>query len=104
MSAGAGTTPSAARTRPPPPARSAPATARCAGCAPTSRAIDGALQARRSQRPTLEELGTAIEDSLDQLADSPPERGGLLPLRAGVAAVAAVLGALLAVGHGFALP
>ncbi len=66
--------------------------------------IDAALQARRSQRPTLEELGAAIEDSLDDLAESPAQRGAPLPLRAGVAAFAAVLGALLAVGHGFALP
>jgi eukaryotic-like serine/threonine-protein kinase len=66
--------------------------------------IDAALQTRRSRRPTLEELGTAIEDSLDQLAENPPGRSSPLPLRAGVAAAAAVLGALLAVGHGIALP
>jgi serine/threonine protein kinase len=66
--------------------------------------IDAALQTRCSQRPTLEELGTAIEVSLDQLAQAPTRRGALLPLRAAAAATAAVLGALLAVGHGFALP
>jgi eukaryotic-like serine/threonine-protein kinase len=66
--------------------------------------IDGALQSRLSQRPTLEELGTAIEDSLDRLDDRPPQRSAVLPLRAGVAAAAAVLGGLLAVGHGIALP
>ncbi len=66
--------------------------------------IDAALRASRSQRPTLEELGAALEDSLDDLDESPPRRAGPLPLRAGAAAAAAVLGALLAVGHGFALP
>ena len=66
--------------------------------------VDAALQVRLSQRPTLEELGTAIEDSLDQLAEEAPQRRAPLPLRAGVAAAAAVLGAWLAVGHGFALP
>ncbi len=69
-----------------------------------SATIDAALQARRSQRPTLEELGTAIEDSLSQLAEEPPRRAAPLPLRAGIAAAAAVLGAWLAVGHGIALP
>jgi serine/threonine protein kinase len=69
-----------------------------------SATIDAALQARHSQRPTLEELGAAIEDSLDQLADDPPHRSAPLPLRAGIAAAAAVLGAWLAVGHGIALP
>jgi serine/threonine protein kinase len=66
--------------------------------------IDAALQARRRFRPTLEELGTAIEDSLDRLAEDPPHRAPPLFLRAGVAAAAAMLGAWLAVGHGIALP
>jgi serine/threonine protein kinase len=66
--------------------------------------IDAALKARRSNRPTLEELGTAIENSLDRLAEDPPHRASPVLLRAGVAAAAAVLGALLAVGHGVALP
>jgi serine/threonine protein kinase len=66
--------------------------------------IDAALLARRSQRPTLEELGTAIEDSLDQLGDEPPHRAAGVPLRAAVALVAAAFGAWLAVGHGIALP
>jgi serine/threonine protein kinase len=66
--------------------------------------IDAALQARRSQRPSLEELGTAIEASLDRLAEEPPQRAASLTLRAGIAAAAAVLGAWLAVGHGIALP
>jgi serine/threonine protein kinase len=66
--------------------------------------IDAALQPRRSSRPTLEELGSSIESSLDLLADDPPRRAAPVLLRAGVAAAAAVLGAWLAVGHGVALP
>jgi eukaryotic-like serine/threonine-protein kinase len=69
-----------------------------------STTIDAALRARSSLRPTLEELGAAIEVSLDELADQPPHRAAPLPLRAGIAAAAAVLGAWLAVGHGIALP
>jgi serine/threonine protein kinase len=61
--------------------------------------IDACLEPRPSRRPSLEELGTAIEDTLDLLADHPPRPTGSLRLRLGVAAAAAVLGAWLAVGH-----
>jgi serine/threonine protein kinase len=61
--------------------------------------VDACLEPRPTRRPSLEELGTAIEDALDLLADHPPRQAGSLPLRLGVAAVAAVLGAWLAVGH-----
>ncbi|MEX2107960.1 MAG: serine/threonine-protein kinase [Solirubrobacterales bacterium] len=66
--------------------------------------IDACLDARPSRRPSLEELGTAIEDSLDQLAEAAPQVAHPLGLRLGVAAVAAALGAWLAVGHGALLP
>jgi serine/threonine protein kinase len=66
--------------------------------------IDACLEARPTRRPPLEELGVAIEDSLDLLADHPPRPTGSLRLRIGVAAAAAVLGAWLAVGHVAFLP
>ncbi len=69
-----------------------------------SDAIDRCLQARPDRRPQLEELGDAIESSLDRLADHPPQRGHSLRLRLGAVAVAAVLGAWLAAGHGALLP
>jgi serine/threonine protein kinase len=69
-----------------------------------SEAIDASLQPRPAHRPTLEELGTAIEDSLELLAERPPRAAHPVGLRLGVAAAAAVLGALLAVGHGAFLP
>jgi serine/threonine protein kinase len=67
-------------------------------------AIDAALTPRCSVRPSLEEIGTAIEESLDRLAADPPQRARGLPLRGAAAALAAALGAWLAVGHGIALP
>lgn len=69
-----------------------------------SDAVDAALQPRPSRRPTLEELGEAIEASLDQLADQPPGRSSPLGLRLGAIAAAAALGAWLAVGNGTLLP
>jgi eukaryotic-like serine/threonine-protein kinase len=69
-----------------------------------SEAIDAALSRRPSRRPELEELGTAIEDSLELLADRPPGVSVPLGLRAGALAAAALLGAWLAAGHGLALP
>ena len=54
--------------------------------------------------PSLEELGTAIEDSLDLLADHPRHTSRALGMRLGVAACAATLGAWLAIGHGALLP
>jgi eukaryotic-like serine/threonine-protein kinase len=66
--------------------------------------IDACLQRRTTRRPSLEELGTAIEDSLDRLAERPLGAARPLGLRLGVAAAAALLGAWLAVGHGALLP
>ena len=67
--------------------------------------IDACLEARPTHRPSLEELGTAIEDSLDLLADQHRDRGRA-PGRRGSAplAFAAAVGAWLALGHGVLLP
>jgi serine/threonine-protein kinase len=67
-------------------------------------AIDAALAPRPSRRPALEELGSAIEDALDALADDLPGARAPLGLRLGAVAAAAVLGAWLALGHGAFLP
>jgi serine/threonine-protein kinase len=67
-------------------------------------ALDACLRRRPSQRPPLEELGAAIEGSLDSLAAHAPAASRPLGLRLGVAASAAVLGAWLAVGQGTPLP
>jgi serine/threonine protein kinase len=67
-------------------------------------AIDACLNPRPNHRPPLEELGTAIEDSLERLAEHPRHAPHPLRMRLGVAAAAAVLGAWLAVGHGAFLP
>jgi serine/threonine-protein kinase len=69
-----------------------------------SEMLDACLQTRPDRRPTLEELGETIEDSLDQLAEHSPRQGRSLSLRLGAVAAAAALGALLAVGHGPLLP
>ena len=66
--------------------------------------VDACLDPRPSRRPQLEELGTTIEDALAELADRPPRSAGPLPVRLGVAAAAALLGAWLAAGHGVFLP
>jgi len=69
-----------------------------------SETIDAALQRRPSRRPTLEELGAAIEDSLDLLTDELPHARPHAGLRVGAVALAAALGAWLALGHGIVLP
>ena len=69
-----------------------------------SDTIDTALQARPSRRPTLEELGEALEGSLGQLADDVREIRPALGLRVGALAAAAMLGAWLALGHGVVFP
>jgi eukaryotic-like serine/threonine-protein kinase len=66
--------------------------------------IDACLAARPNHRPSLEELGTAIEDSLDLLADQTPAPGGHLGSRVAALGLAAALGAWLALGHGTLLP
>ena len=65
--------------------------------------IDACLSSRPNLRPSLEELGTAVEDSLDELADELPAAPGHLATRVGAVAAAAVLGAFLAL-NGAALP
>jgi serine/threonine-protein kinase len=67
-------------------------------------ALDACLEARPARRPGLEELGAAIEDSLELLDDGPAQRSRAAGLRVGVAAAAATLGAWLAVGHGALIP
>ncbi|MGN6254044.1 MAG: serine/threonine-protein kinase [Solirubrobacterales bacterium] len=64
--------------------------------------IDACLSPRPNHRPSLEELGTTIEDCLDQLADHPPA-GSTRLARFGALAAAATLGGFLAL-HGAALP
>jgi len=66
--------------------------------------IDACLQRRPDRRPGLEQLGEAIEDSLDRLAEAPPHPALGLRLRLAAVATAAVLGAWLAVGHGVLVP
>jgi serine/threonine protein kinase len=68
-----------------------------------SETIDACLSPRPNHRPSLEELGTAIEDSLDELADHPRAAPGGLVTRVGALAAAATLGGFLAL-HGAALP
>jgi serine/threonine protein kinase len=69
-----------------------------------TESIDACLASRPNRRPSLEELGTAIEDSLDELADYTAERRSHVGLRLGaIAATAAAAGFLIA-GHGVLLP
>ncbi len=66
--------------------------------------IDACLAPRPSHRPSLEQLGTAIEDSLDLLADDTRAPRGHLGSRLAALGLAAALGAWLALGHGVVLP
>jgi serine/threonine protein kinase len=66
--------------------------------------IDACLAPRPGRRPGLEELGTALEESLELLADRPASDAPALRMRLGVAAAAALLGGWLALGHGAPLP
>jgi eukaryotic-like serine/threonine-protein kinase len=67
--------------------------------------IDACLAPRPNHRPSLEELGTALEDSLDQLADQARATTRThLGSRLGALALATALGAWLALGHGVLLP
>jgi serine/threonine-protein kinase len=65
--------------------------------------VDACLSPRPSRRPSLEELGTAIEDSLDLLADDTAAVRGHLGTRLAALGVAVALGAWLALGHGAVL-
>ncbi|HEY5053960.1 MAG TPA: serine/threonine-protein kinase, partial [Solirubrobacterales bacterium] len=67
-------------------------------------AVDDCLSPRPGRRPPLEDLGTAIEDSLEGLAEHPRHSGGPVGMRLGVIAAAVALGAWLAIGHGVLLP
>jgi eukaryotic-like serine/threonine-protein kinase len=69
-----------------------------------SEEIDACLDPRPRHRPSLEDLGTAIEDSLEQLADHIHSGGSHLGLRLGAIGLVAALGAVLLLGHGLALP
>jgi len=69
-----------------------------------SAEIDACLAPRPSHRPSLEELGTAIEDSLDLLAEQNAPARTHFGLRAAALALATALGAWLALGHGVLLP
>src|SRR5215218_4716510 len=65
--------------------------------------VDACLAPRPNHRPSLEELGTAIEESLDQLTEHVAESHGHIVTRHGALAAAATLGGFLAL-HGAALP
>jgi serine/threonine protein kinase len=65
--------------------------------------IDACLAPRPNHRPSLEELGTTIEDCLDKLADHLPTSHGHFVTRLGALAAAATIGGFLAL-HGAALP
>jgi serine/threonine protein kinase len=69
-----------------------------------TEAVDGCLSSRPGRRPSLEELGMAIEDSLEQLADHPRGFHRHLGPRLAALGLAAAFGAWLAVGHGAFLP
>jgi eukaryotic-like serine/threonine-protein kinase len=69
-----------------------------------SEAIDAALCPRPGRRPSLEELGGSIEDSLELLASEPPHAAAPLGLRLGAIGAAAAIGAWLALAHGAFLP
>jgi len=66
--------------------------------------VDACLEPRPDRRPSLEELGTAIEGSLDLLAEDPPRHGASPRLRVAAVALAVALAAWLATGHGLLLP
>jgi len=66
--------------------------------------VDACLDPRPGHRLQLEQLGSAIEESLATLSDDLPGTDRPLGMRVGVAAVAAMLGAWLATGHGVFLP
>jgi serine/threonine protein kinase len=66
--------------------------------------IDACLARRPNHRPSLEDLGTAIEDSLDHLADHSPEHRPRVLRRLAAIAVAATATGFLIAGHGVLLP
>jgi serine/threonine-protein kinase len=66
--------------------------------------IDACLDPRPRHRPSLEELGSAIEESLDELGDHAQSAPRHVGLRLGAIGIAAAIGALLVLGHGLVLP
>ncbi len=66
--------------------------------------IDACLDPSPQHRPSLEELGVAIEDSLDELAEGSAGSPRHVGLRLGVLGLAAAVGAFLVLGHGLVLP
>ncbi len=62
--------------------------------------IDACLSPRPNHRPSLEQLGTAIEDSLELLAEETTPAAGRLAPRLAALGLAAALGTWLALGHG----
>jgi hypothetical protein len=62
--------------------------------------VDACLVSRPNRRPTLEELGTAIEDSLDHLQDDAPEHRPRVMLRLSAVACAATAAGFLIAAHG----
>jgi serine/threonine protein kinase len=62
--------------------------------------IDACLAARPNRRPSLEQLGTTIEDSLERLADELPGERRRFGTRLTGLALAAALGLFLVVAHG----
>ncbi len=69
-----------------------------------SDAVDACLAARPNRRPSLEELGTAIEDSLEYLDDHAPERRPRVLLRLTAVACAIAAAGFLLAGHAAFLP
>ncbi len=69
-----------------------------------SATVDGCLAPRPSHRPSLEELGAAIEDALERLPEALPGQGRPLAGRLVALGSAAMLGVWLAAGHGVGLP
>jgi serine/threonine protein kinase len=66
--------------------------------------IDACLDPRPGRRPSLEELGGAIEESLDDLADDAQGTRRHVGLRSGAIGICIVIAALLVLGHGLVLP
>jgi serine/threonine protein kinase len=66
--------------------------------------LDACLDPRPDHRPSLEGLGMAIEESLDQLTDHSQGHSRHVGLRLGALGIAAAIGALLVLGHGLVLP
>jgi eukaryotic-like serine/threonine-protein kinase len=69
-----------------------------------TESIDACLLARPGRRPSLEDLGTSIENALDDLADDMPERAHRVGLRLTALACALTLGGFLVAAHGAILP